>query len=345
MPLRPRRRGRGAHPGDVLEPGPGHARVEPPPGRRPRGRVAHPPDQGDRPRTDLPGRAQGRLRGARRALRDVRHVRAGHRPRPPAADGRAGRVVGDHRQPGDPDLGHERVGPGRGARRLHRRARRGGRRRPVGRARRPSPSWPAGSRGSRCGSPCGPPTRPPPRRRSTGTRRPSGRSWPRSAGDVVFGIDDEAIEDAVARALAVDGLSLGLAESLTGGLAASRLVNVPGASTWFRGSVVSYASEVKFDVLGVPEGPVVSEEAGPGHGRRGAPGARRRRRAVGHRRGRADRAGRPARRHRVRGPRPSRPRRPRPSASPCPGDRDRIRQYATIAALDFLRRSLDAPSD
>ncbi|MGH9096141.1 MAG: CinA family nicotinamide mononucleotide deamidase-related protein, partial [Acidimicrobiales bacterium] len=81
------------------------------------------------------------------------------------------------------------------------------------------------------------------------------------AGDVVFGVDDEAIEDAVARSLAVEGLTLGLAESLTGGLASSRLVNVPGASRWFRGSVVSYASEIKFDILDVPEGPVVSEAA------------------------------------------------------------------------------------
>jgi len=36
---------------------------------------------------------------------------------------------------------------------------------------------------------------------------------------------------------------------------------VPGASEVFRGSIVSYASEVKFDLLGVPEGPVVSEAA------------------------------------------------------------------------------------
>src|ERR1700722_10485594 len=82
-----------------------------------------------------------------------------------------------------------------------------------------------------------------------------------AAGDVVFGIDDEAIEDAVARVLLADGLTLGLAESLTGGLPASRLVNVSGASRWFRGSVVSYASEVKYRLLGVPEGPVVSEDA------------------------------------------------------------------------------------
>ena len=36
---------------------------------------------------------------------------------------------------------------------------------------------------------------------------------------------------------------------------------MPGASDVFRGGIVSYASEVKFDLLGVPEGPVVSEEA------------------------------------------------------------------------------------
>ena len=52
-----------------------------------------------------------------------------------------------------------------------------------------------------------------------------------------------------------------MAESLTGGLIASRLVNVPGASAWFRGGVVAYDSQVKFDVLGVPAGPVVTEAA------------------------------------------------------------------------------------
>ncbi len=36
---------------------------------------------------------------------------------------------------------------------------------------------------------------------------------------------------------------------------------MPGSSEVFRGGVVSYASEVKHDVLGVPEGPVVTEEA------------------------------------------------------------------------------------
>ena len=48
---------------------------------------------------------------------------------------------------------------------------------------------------------------------------------------------------------------------MTGGLIASRLTDMPGASDVFRGSVVSYASEVKYDVLDVPDGPVVSAEA------------------------------------------------------------------------------------
>jgi nicotinamide-nucleotide amidase len=77
-------------------------------------------------------------------------------------------------------------------------------------------------------------------------------------GDLVFGTDDETMEAAVGALLEARGLTLAVAESLTGGLVASRMVDVPGSSQWFRGGVVSYASEVKFDVLGVTPGPVVS---------------------------------------------------------------------------------------
>jgi nicotinamide-nucleotide amidase len=80
-------------------------------------------------------------------------------------------------------------------------------------------------------------------------------------GDLVFGVDDETMEQAVGRALLDRGLTLAVAESLTGGLVASRLVDVAGAGAWFRGGVVSYAADVKFTVLGVPEGPVVTAEA------------------------------------------------------------------------------------
>ena len=80
-------------------------------------------------------------------------------------------------------------------------------------------------------------------------------------GDIVFGIDEETMESAVLDALRARGWTLALAESLTGGLIGSRLTAVPGASDVFRGGVVSYAGDVKFDLLEVPEGPVVSEEA------------------------------------------------------------------------------------
>lgn len=80
-------------------------------------------------------------------------------------------------------------------------------------------------------------------------------------GDIVFGIDDETIEHSVLALLRDRGLTLGLAESLTGGMMGSRICDVPGASDVFRGSIVSYAADVKFSVLGVPEGPVVTADA------------------------------------------------------------------------------------
>jgi nicotinamide-nucleotide amidase len=79
--------------------------------------------------------------------------------------------------------------------------------------------------------------------------------------ELVFGVDDDTMESVVVGLLRDAGLSFGLAESLTGGMAASRVTDVPGSSEVFRGAVVSYASEVKFDLLGVREGPVVCAEA------------------------------------------------------------------------------------
>jgi nicotinamide-nucleotide amidase len=80
-------------------------------------------------------------------------------------------------------------------------------------------------------------------------------------GPLVFGVDDETMESAVLDLLRERGLSLAVAESLTGGMVGSRLCDVPGASDVFLGGVVGYASEVKHRLLGVPEGPVVSEAA------------------------------------------------------------------------------------
>jgi nicotinamide-nucleotide amidase len=80
-------------------------------------------------------------------------------------------------------------------------------------------------------------------------------------GNQVFAVDDETMESVVLNLLRDRGLTLGLAESVTGGLVSARLTAVPGASTVLRGGVVSYASDVKFDLLGVTPGPVVTAAA------------------------------------------------------------------------------------
>ncbi len=56
------------------------------------------------------------------------------------------------------------------------------------------------------------------------------------------------------------GLTVATAESLTAGTIASVLAAAPGAAAWLRGSVVAYSPEVKFGLLGVPRGPVVTRE-------------------------------------------------------------------------------------
>jgi PncC family amidohydrolase len=55
--------------------------------------------------------------------------------------------------------------------------------------------------------------------------------------------------------------SVAIAESCTGGLVMSRVVATPGSGDWFVGGVVAYQSEVKFELLAIPEGPVVTPNA------------------------------------------------------------------------------------
>ena len=80
-------------------------------------------------------------------------------------------------------------------------------------------------------------------------------------GDLVFGADDDTMESVVLDLMRSRGWSLGCAESVTGGLVGARITGVAGSSEVFRGSIVSYATEVKQKVLGVPDGPVVTETA------------------------------------------------------------------------------------
>jgi nicotinamide-nucleotide amidase len=160
-------------------------------------------------------------------------------------------------------------------------------------------------------------------------------------GDLVFGVDDETMESAVLERLRGRGWSLGVAESLTGGFIGARIVNVPGASDVFRGTIGAYATDVKRDVLGVRAQPVVSEEAA----REMAEGAQR---VLGADVGIAVTG--------VAGPTEqdgvavgtvcfgiALPGRPVESVSTrLPGDRERIRQFATISVLNLLRQRLDA---
>jgi nicotinamide-nucleotide amidase len=69
----------------------------------------------------------------------------------------------------------------------------------------------------------------------------------------------DAAHPQLARAVADAGVTLGVAESLTGGQLSSRLARLSGAGEWYRGSVVAYAASVKHDLLNVPAVPVVSE--------------------------------------------------------------------------------------
>lgn len=72
--------------------------------------------------------------------------------------------------------------------------------------------------------------------------------------DIIVGYDEnETIESVVGKILAKQHKSIATAESFTGGKIASLLSSVPGASAYFKGSVVSYATEAKVNVLGVSQ--------------------------------------------------------------------------------------------
>lgn len=165
----------------------------------------------------------------------------------------------------------------------------------------------------------------------------------RRLGDAVFGTDDDELEDVVGRMLRDDKLTLAVAESLTGGGLAERLVRLPDSSDYFAGAVVAYAAEAKREVLGVSketlDGPgMVSEECARemARGVRGAFGA-----DVG-----VSTTG-------VAGPAPledhppgelfvavSSDRGEEARHVQAPGDREQVRRWAQQAALDLLRRHL-----
>ncbi len=72
-------------------------------------------------------------------------------------------------------------------------------------------------------------------------------------GSVVFGVDDETIERVVLELLQERGFTIGTAESMTGGLVSAALTSVPGSSTVVRGGVVPYHQALKKQLLGVED--------------------------------------------------------------------------------------------
>lgn len=73
-------------------------------------------------------------------------------------------------------------------------------------------------------------------------------------GDIIKGYEDEnSIEEHIAQGLTNKNLTLATAESCTGGRLATKFTEIPGASAYFKGSIVSYATSAKHDVLNIPK--------------------------------------------------------------------------------------------
>lgn len=157
-------------------------------------------------------------------------------------------------------------------------------------------------------------------------------------GDVIYAYDDDTMETVVVDLLISQGKTLSIAESLTGGMISSRLVDVAGVSEVLRGAVVSYAESVKHDVLKVTADDVYSHECA----QQMASGVRKHlSTAVA-----LSTTG-------VAGPDPDDGHQPGEVFIGIaddsgvlsfdfhlPGDRVRVREYATITALNLLRKHL-----
>ena len=160
-------------------------------------------------------------------------------------------------------------------------------------------------------------------------------------GELVFGVDDETMEHAVLQRLRDRRWTLSVAESVTGGLISARIVNVGGASEVFKGSIVSYATEVKRDVLDVVADSVVTEAAAIEM----ADGVRRLLQSdvaisVTGVAGPTEQDGQPVGSVCFGIALPGQ--RTEAISLRLPGDRDRIRQFAAISLLNLVRQRLDA---
>jgi nicotinamide-nucleotide amidase len=98
----------------------------------------------------------------------------------------------------------------------------------------------------------------------------------RRLGWAVFGFDEQTIERRLSELLEDRNWTIGTAESMTAGMVAARIASIPGASRVFRGSVVSYATDLKKKLLGVGADVLAGGAVSPGTALEMAKGARRR---------------------------------------------------------------------
>lgn len=161
-------------------------------------------------------------------------------------------------------------------------------------------------------------------------------------GENLFSTSGESLEEVVANELQSRRATIAVAESCTGGMVATRLTNIPGSSSYFRGGVVCYSNDLKTAWADVPpemiesKGAVSSEVAlALAHGIRKRTAASLGLGITG-----------------IAGPGGGTPEKPvglvhigladekesRERSFRFPGDRDRIRMFATQAALDMVRR-------
>ncbi len=162
-------------------------------------------------------------------------------------------------------------------------------------------------------------------------------------GDAVWGRDDDTLPGVVGRLLRERSATVATAESLTGGLLGAALTDLPGSSVTFRGGLVTYATDSKASVAGVPAEVLrASGAVSPETARALAEGARER---LGTDWGVAttgvagpdEQEGQPVGTVHlaVVGPEGATGRSVR-----LPGGRDRVRLLAVVSALDLLRRAL-----
>lgn len=79
-------------------------------------------------------------------------------------------------------------------------------------------------------------------------------------GDVVYGVDVNCIEESLIKLMEAKPITFSAAESCTGGYIAKRFTDLPGASRFFKGGMVTYTNEAKAKILGID--PALIEEKG-----------------------------------------------------------------------------------